>query len=314
MMSGLSCYNLNEVENMKENRYFQMIYLLLEKGTITAPVLAKHFEVSVRTIYRDVDVLSAAGIPVFAVQGKGGGISIQENFVLNKSILSEHEQKQILMSLQGINIVNEENTNLLLSKLGGVFQKQNVNWLEIDFSGWKNYKNKYIFNILKEAIFKNIRVSFHYFSGKGENSKRCVEPLKLVCKNMNWFLYGYCCDREDFRIFKLNRIKNLKLTDESFERNIPEQVFKETEESIFDTITVTLLFNKELSFRVYDEFEENINVNSDGSLLVVAQLPSSDLLFSYIFSFGDKVEVIDPKSVRDEMIIRINKMKERYIT
>lgn len=119
---------------MKENRYFQMIYLLLEKGNMTAPELAEYFEVSVRTIYRDIDILSSAGIPVYTAQGKGGGIFIQDNFVLNKSLLSDEEQKQILMALQSTQILEEENTNILLSKLSSVFQKQNISWLEIDFS------------------------------------------------------------------------------------------------------------------------------------------------------------------------------------
>ena len=119
---------------MKDNRYFQMVYLLLQKGHMTAPELAEHFEVSVRTIYRDIDILSLAGIPVYATQGKGGGIFIQENFVLNKSLLSEEEQKQILMALQGIRIIEEGDTSALLSKLSSVFQKQNTDWFEFDFS------------------------------------------------------------------------------------------------------------------------------------------------------------------------------------
>jgi predicted DNA-binding transcriptional regulator YafY len=181
---------------MAENRLFQMVYLLLEKRSMTASELAKHFEVSVRTIYRDIDILSAAGIPVYTTQGKGGGISIQENFVLNKSLISEQEQKQILMALQGINIVDAENTSALLSKLSGVFQKQNINWIEVDFSDWiKNDVSDSVFDRLKNAIFQSRKVSFIYYSGKGEAAKRVVEPLKLVFKNKDWFLYGYCCLR-----------------------------------------------------------------------------------------------------------------------
>ena len=121
---------------MKENRYFQMIYLLLDKGQMTAPELADYFEVSIRTIYRDIDILSSAGIPIYATQGKGGGIAIQDSYVLKKSLLSEQEQKQILMALQGIRVLEDEQINMLLSKLSGVFQRQQGNWLEIDFSTW----------------------------------------------------------------------------------------------------------------------------------------------------------------------------------
>lgn len=121
---------------------YKMLFFLLEKGSSTAPELAKHFEVSVRTIYRDINILSSVGIPIYATQGKGGGIFIQENYVLNKLLLSEQEQKQILLSLQGLSILDEENTNALLLKLGGIFQQQNVNWIEVDFSDWRKDNNE----------------------------------------------------------------------------------------------------------------------------------------------------------------------------
>lgn len=119
---------------MAENRLFQMVYLLLEKGHLTSSELAEHFEVSDRTIYRDIDSLSAAGIPVYTKQGKGGGIFIQENFILNQSLVSEQEQTQILMALQAIHLIDDRNTDGLLSKLSAIFQKQQVNWIEVDFS------------------------------------------------------------------------------------------------------------------------------------------------------------------------------------
>ena len=293
-----------------------MVYLLLEKGGMTAPELAKHFEVSVRTIYRDIDVLSAAGIPVYATQGKGGGIAVQDNFVLNKSILSEQEQKQILLALQGIKVVDDENTNALLSKLSGVFQKQNVNWLEIDFSGWKNGSTeKDKFYMLQSAIFKSKRISFNYHSGKGETARRIVEPLKLVFKNMSWYLYGYCCTRADFRFFKLTRIRSLEITGESHTRPIPEQVFTETDEIEIEMVRATLLFDKSVSFRVYDEFDENnIAEEPDGKLLVEASLPDDEQLFSYILSFGDKVEVVAPKNIRAEILSRAKNIQKKYIT
>lgn len=300
---------------MKENRYFQMVYLLLEKGTMTAPELAEYFEVSVRTIYRDIDILSSAGIPVYATQGKGGGISIQENFILKKSVLSEQEQTQILMSLQGIRLVGDEYTKTLLSKLSGVFQKQNVNWLEIDFSSWtKTGAGKNNFQKLQTAIFKSKIVSFYYYSGKGEVLKRVVEPLKLVYKSADWYLYGYCSTRNDFRFFKLTRIKNLELMDDEYTRSIPDQIFVEEEKFEMETIKVTLLFDKSMSFRVYDKFDDEVTKNQDGSLTVETVMPNNELLFSYILSCGDKVEVLSPQSLRKIISERAKKIHEKYIT
>lgn len=300
---------------MKENRYFQMVYLLLEKGSMTAPELADYFEVSVRTIYRDIDILSSAGIPVYATRGKGGGISIQDNFVLKKSILSEQEQTQILMALQGIRIVEDEYTRTLLSKLSSVFQKQNVNWLEIDFSSWtKSGAGKDNFQKLQSAIFKSKIVAFHYYSGKGEVIKRVVEPLKLVFKSTDWYLYGYCSTRNDFRFFKLTRIRNLEITNDEYVRSIPEQIFVEEEKFEMETVKVTLLFDKSMSFRVYDKFDDEVTENQDGSLLVETVMPNNELLISHILSWGDKVEVISPQNIRIKVFERAKKICEKYKT
>ena len=300
---------------MKENRYFQMVYLLLEKGSMTAPELADYFEVSVRTIYRDIDILSSAGIPVYATRGKGGGISIQDNFVLKKSILSEQEQTQILMALQGIRIVEDEYTRTLLSKLSSVFQKQNVNWLEIDFSSWtKCGAGKDNFQKLQSAIFKSKIVAFHYYSGKGEVIKRVVEPLKLVFKSTDWFLYGYCSTRNDFRFFKLTRIRNLEITNDEYVRSIPEQIFVEEEKFEMETVKVMLLFDKSMSFRVYDKFDDEVTENQDGSLLVETVMPNNELLISHILSWGDKVEVISPQNIRIKVFERAKKICEKYKT
>ena len=300
---------------MKENRYFQMIYLLLEKGSMTAPELADYFEVSVRTIYRDIDILSSAGIPVYATRGKGGGISIQDNFVLKKSILSEQEQTQILMALQGIRIVEDEYTRTLLSKLSSVFQKQNVNWLEIDFSSWtKSGAGKDNFQKLQSAIFKSKIVAFHYYSGKGEVIKRVVEPLKLVFKSTDWYLYGYCSTRNDFLFFKLTRIRNLEITNDEYVRSIPEQIFVEEEKFEMETVKVTLLFDKSMSFRVYDKFDDEVTENQDGSLLVETVMPNNELLISHILSWGDKVEVISPQNIRNKISERAKKIYEKNKT
>ena len=300
---------------MKENRYFQMIYLLLEKGSMTAPELADYFEVSVGTIYRDIDILRSAGIPVYATRGKGGGISIQDNFVLKKSILSEQEQTQILMALQGIRIVEDEYTRTLLSKLSSVFQKQNVNWLEIDFSSWtKSGAGKDNFQKLQSAIFKSKIVAFHYYSGKGEVIKRVVEPLKLVFKSTDWYLYGYCSTRNDFRFFKLTRIRNLEITNDEYVRSIPEQIFVEEEKFGMEAVKVTLLFDKSMSFRVYDKFDDEVTENQDGSLLVETVMPNNELLISHILSWGDKVEVISPQNIRNKISERAKKIYENYKT
>ena len=300
---------------MKENRYFQMIYLLLDKGQMTAPELADYFEVSIRTIYRDIDILSAAGIPIYATQGKGGGIAIQDSYVLKKSLLSEQEQKQILMALQGIRVLEDEQINMLLSKLSGVFQRQQGNWLEIDFSTWtKSGAGKHNFQLLQSAIWKSRIGSFSYYSGKGEQTKRIIEPHKLVFKTSDWYLYGYCTLRKDFRFFKLTRIRDLKLQDAEYMRETPEHIFERSDEFEMKTVQVTLLFDARMSHEVYEKFDEEVSEQEDGSLLVTTILPDNELLYSYILSCRDGVEVLSPPYVRDNVRKRVGKMLEIYKT
>lgn len=295
---------------MAENRLFQMVYLLLKKRNMTAPELAKHFEVSVRTIYRDIDILSAAGIPVFTMQGKGGGIFIQENFVLNKSLISEQEQKQILFALHSLNVVDEENTSALLSKLGGVFQKQNVSWIEVDFSEWTQ-KSEDAFQILKSAIFQNVMVSFSYVSRNGQHNQRTVEPLKLVFKSRAWYLYAFCSLRQDYRLFKLNRIKELQISLQHFVRPAPEKVFDHMELYTDSIVELSLVFCKKLDYHVYEYFDK-FEEREDGSFLVHISLPDNESLYSFLLSFGDSVEVLSPSDVREKMKKKISNMKRIY--
>ena len=300
---------------MKENRYFQMIYLLLDKGQMTAPELADYFEVSIRTIYRDIDILSSAGIPIYATQGKGGGIAIQDSYVLKKSLLSEQEQKQILMALQGIRVLEDEQINMLLSKLSGVFQRQQGNWLEIDFSTWtKSGAGKHNFQLLQSAMWKSRIVSFSYYSGKGEQTKRIIEPHKLVFKTSDWYLYGYCTLRKDFRFFKLTRIRDLKLQDAEFMRETPEHIFERSDEFEMKTVQVTLLFDAGMSHEVFEKFDEEVSEQEDGSLLVTTILPDNELLYSYVLSCRERVEVLSPPYVRDNVRKRVRKMLEIYKT
>lgn len=139
---------------MQINRLFEMVYILLRKKTVTAKELAEHFEVSTRTIYRDLDTLSSAGIPIYTSKGKGGGISLIENYVLKQSLFSEEEQKELLMSLQGLNAINTPNMESILNKLSAIFNQESIHWIDVDFSGWGNSKrDKEKFKQIKEGIF-----------------------------------------------------------------------------------------------------------------------------------------------------------------
>jgi len=299
---------------MKISRLLEIVYILLDKRMVTAKELADHFEVSTRTIYRDVDVLSAAGIPIYTNKGTGGGIGILDNFILNKSLLSENEQSEIIASLQAFKALNVENINPVLSKLAVIFNKSNVDWIDVDFSYWGSPEYEKIkFTSLKEAILKKQIISFDYFNSYGEASKREIEPLKILFKGQSWYIYGFCKLKSDYRIFKITRIKNLILKDEFFNRLIIEgtrPIITETEEKL---INLLLEIDSTMSYRVYDEFsQENIEKTEDGNFIVKIAFPKSPWLYGYLLSYGDSLKVIEPEDIKDIIKTKLQRMVKKY--
>ena len=165
---------------MSEGRLFKIIYYLLEKGRATAPELAEKFEVSIRTIYRDVDSLSSAGIPIYVTAGRKGGIQLLDHFVLHKSILSDKEKQEILMGLQSLGAIQYQDAEDILTKLGAVFQTAQIKWIEADLSRWgiSRENEQKIFQTLKQSILESRVISFTYYSSSGTGMKREAEPLK----------------------------------------------------------------------------------------------------------------------------------------
>lgn len=299
---------------MQESRLFRIVYYLLENGKATAPELAQKFEVSIRTIYRDIDAISSAGIPIYATQGKGGGISILSDYTLEKSFFSEQEREQILMALQGIMATTGKTSDELLTKLSGLFQMKYTKWIEVDFSDWVQGKpQQNTFDLIKNAIFQKKVISFCYFNSKGNNSKRNARPICLVFKSKDWYLYAFCLLRNDYRFFKLTRIRQVEMLSDTFTQDFtPIKIEKQIH--IEKTITVKLKFDRRIAFRVYDEFTDNITEDTQGNLYVQVNLPDNEILYSYLLSFAEYVEVLEPQCIRKQIKKRLQKMQEKYIT
>lgn len=296
---------------MRDSRLFRILYYVLEKGKVTANELSEKFEVSVRTIYRDIDVISSAGIPIYATQGKGGGIEIADDFVLKKSLLSEKEQEQILVALKGLEGINKQYENELLTKLSAFFKIKNTNWIEVDFTNWQR-GNEYdeLFNDIKLAIINKNIIRFTYFSSNEKETSREVKPIRLLFKGWDWYVYTFCLLRNEFRYFKLSRIRDLKILDENFEDSYEDVVLiKEMEYK--DTVRVKLKFDRKVAFRVYDEMGD-IKEDEEGDLYAEIELPNDYNLYNYIFSFGESVEVLAPIEIRNNIRDMINKMSRIY--
>jgi predicted DNA-binding transcriptional regulator YafY len=278
---------------------------------MTAGELASHFEVSPRTIYRDVELLSAAGIPVYMTKGKGGGISLLPDFVLNKAVLTDSERSDILSALHAVKAVSLEQTNTAVQKLSSLFGNTNTDWVEVDFSGWANAgEETQLFVSLKAAIIEKRRVAFHYHGSESSN-RRVVEPLKLCFKGQSWYLYAYCTLRRDYRFFKLRRIRELSLLGEHFKRPAPERIFDGEKVFQEDFVTVTLKLSQEMAYRVYDEFSQWKVI--PGGFIAKLTMPKGDWVYQYLATFGEHCEVLEPEEVRLQVRDKLQKTLARYL-
>lgn len=300
---------------MQINRLFEIVYILLDKKNITANELAAHFEVSKRTILRDIETLTIAGIPIYTTKGKGGGISILDNFVLNKTTISDEEQNEILLALQSLSSTQHLDVSSILSKLSALFDKTDTHWIEVDFSRWGNATiDNEKFEILKKTTIKKQAITFIYPNSYGKTTKRTAYPLKLIFKSKAWYLQAYCLSKKDFRTFKINRILSLEVLTQSFS---DQQFAPPAIDS--DNVTLTSFVNLELNFdaymayRVYDEFDtKDVIKNDDGSFTVRIQLPNDYWLYGFLLSFGTAVRVIEPQSVKDNLLAQVEEIKKSY--
>lgn len=301
---------------MKTDRLFQILYILLEKGSVSAPELSSMLEVSVRTIYRDVEVLSLSGVPIYATQGKGGGISLMDGYAFDKALLSDEEQNQVLFALQGMQVA-DRHLDGVLKKLGAAFQKQGTKWIEVDFSRWgRGSVDSKRFDLLKNAILQKRVVNILYCGMSGTTTRRAIKPFKLVFKDKNWYLQAFCLKAADYRLFKVNRIREQELTEipfyETFEDAPP---LDKSLSSNTPTIALRLRFSPSLAFRVFDEFEiGEITKEDDGFFVVKAIFPYDDWVVNYLLSFGTGMEILDPLEMRAQVASYVKKLSLHYKT
>lgn len=295
------------------NRLFEIVYILIQKKKVTAKELANKFEVSTRTIYRDIETLSRANIPIYATKGKEGGIEILDDYVLNKMLLTEEEQNQILFALQGIKKVAGQDEKDILEKLSRLFNKKVDDWIRIDFSNWgKDNEKEKRFNKIKAAILNKNRIKFEYYNTNGEKSERIVEPLQIWFKDKSWYLIAFCKLKQDYRIFKIARIKEIEILEEHFERDLQQESKKE--KCNFKTITLKLEISKKMAYRVYDEFEDSeINKKDDGSFIINVEYPENEWVYGYILSFGEYLKVLSPERVKRTIKDKIEKILKNYL-
>ena len=299
---------------MQINRLFKIVYILLDKERISAKELADYFEVSTRTIYRDVEMLSSCGIPIYMSKGKNGGISLLPDFVLNKTVLTNEERSNILSALHNLGGLDEISVQDTLSKLSLFFGENNTGFIEVDYSDWGNLIKEQ-FEQSKKAILSRKVISFDYVSAKGQSSQRRMEPYVLWFKDRTWYLKGFCLMRHEPRVFRLSRMRNVVVTEQIY---IPrENDFSVELEERPDDITKTKIvvrMEESQEHRILDDFaQDDVVHNPDGSFTVTMHFIEDEWVYGYILSFGSSATVLEPPHIKEIIKKRLQESLNNYL-
>lgn len=300
---------------MKIDRLIGILSVLLKQDRVTAPELAEKFEVSRRTINRDIEDLCRAGIPVVTTQGVGGGIRIMDGYKMDKTLLTSKDMQMILAGLRSLDSVSQgSDYSRLMERMepgasGFVSGRDSI---LIDLSSW--YKDSLAPKIetIQTAAAEKVKLSFTYYAPGGTGS-RVIEPYYLVFRWSSWYVWGWCEKREDFRLFKLNRMTQVRALPERFSgRKVPLPDLS-TEHIFPGGIRVKALFEPEVKWRLVEEFGPDcFEVQTDGKLLFNGDYTDRENLLCWLLSFGGKAELLEPKDIRNELLKIAESMVKVY--
>ena len=308
---------------MKVDRLVSIIMILLDKKRIGAQELADMFEVSPRTIYRDLDAINMAGIPVRSTSGVGGGFEIMQNYKIDRKVFSSADLSALLMGLSGLsNMIRGDELVNALAKVKSFIPADSAkdielkaNQIYVDLSPWMNNRNMQPYlEMIKTALQESKLLSFEYVNRYGNITARTAEPYQLVLKNSHWYWLGYCYKRNDFRLFKLSRTSNLQIQEGFFTpRDYPKPQLDISD--IVDTM------QKDINIRIHKSIMERIldyctyeQFTPDGDEHYIVRFPfiENDYYYNILFSFGDKCECLEPLHIRSEMKRRIHDIAAIY--
>lgn len=288
--------------------------ILLQNDRVTAPELAERFEVSRRTIGRDIDALCMAGIPVITHQGAGGGISIAAGFKLDKSVLTADELSGIIAALKGLGSVSEKsNVERVLDKLHAnsdavVSMREPV---IIDLASYYKGQLTEKIELIKRAVLDSRIIEFDYYYEKGVSHRR-IEPHFVIFQWTAWYVFGFCLERQDWRMFKLLRLWNLSLCDDSFsQREIPAEKRDFNAQFAFETKLVAL-FEPSTRYRLIETYGLDCYTETDDSLRFEIGFTNRDFIVDWLLGFGGKVRVLEPDYIAADIRAAAEKIISLY--
>lgn len=308
---------------MKVDRLVSIIMILLDKERIGAQELADMFEVSPRTIYRDIDAINMAGIPIRSTSGVGGGFEIMPQYKIDKKIFSTADLSTLLMGLSSISeLIRGDELVHALAKVKSFIPADRakdielkVNQIRVDLSPWMGNSNiQPYFEIIKAALQESRLLTFDYVAHHGNKTARIVEPYQLVLKGSHWYLQGYCYIRNDYRLFRLSRMSNLQIKDETFtprDYQKPQLEFDDILETMQTKIKIRIhksVMDRVLDYCTYEDF------SPDGNEYYIVSFPFIENEYHYdiLLSFGDKCECLEPLHIRTKMKQRVHDIAALY--
>lgn len=308
---------------MKVNRLVSMIMILLDKERISAQELADLFEVSPRTIYRDIDAINMAGIPIRSISGVGGGFEIMQQYKIDQKVFSTADLSAILMGLSSLaGMVRGDELVHALAKVKSFIPAERAkdialkaNQINIDLSSWMGNGNiQPYLEMIKTALQQSKLLSFEYIAHHGKKTARTAEPYQLVLKSNHWYLQGYCHKRNDFRLFRLSRMSNLQIQEETFTpRDYPKPTLDSAD--IFETMQtkIKIRIHQSVLDRVLD-FCSYEDLSPDGDAYYIVRFPFIENEYHYdiLLGFGDKCECLEPLHIRTEMKRKIHAIAALY--
>lgn len=298
---------------MKLDRLIGILSILLQHDKITAAELAEKFEVSCRTILRDIDDISRAGIPIVTSKGQGGGISIMEDYKIDRTLLSSAEMKAIFAGLQSLDSVSGTNRyRQLMDKLSVSSTISADNNIIIDLATWDKNAVSSKIEMIKAAIERGRIITFKYYSPE-RTEQRSIEPYRLIFQWASWYIWGFCLKRQDYRLFKLTRMTGLKSTEDVFvQRNIPEYECDKLRHTRGE-ISAAVRFDKSVKWRIVDEFgTENLTEDEQGNISLIFTWSDKLSFYSYILGFRENAEIISPPEFREEFAEILKNISEKY--
>ncbi len=300
---------------MKIDRLIGILSVLLQEEKVTAPELAEKFEVSRRTISRDIADLCKAGIPISTSQGVGGGISIMDGYRMDRTLLTSKDMQMILAGLRSLDSVSGSRYYVQLMEKIKTGSSEYVSGSEsilIDLSSWYKDSLPLKIELIQNAIEERRVISFDYYAPNGDSSRE-IEPYFLIFKWSSWYVWGWCKLRKDYRMFKLNRIdKIMQTAEEAVDRDVPMPDL--STEAIFPgEINVKAVFDPSMKWHLIEEFGlDSFEVQSDGTLLFEHEYTDKENLITWMLTCKDKVVVLEPKDVRDELFHIADSIKKKY--